>query len=155
MCLSDDLRKFWGEGPDRKVAVLGVGRSIRGDEAGGLIVADKLSKLGTGALVIRAEDRPENWTKEIVAFAPTHMLFVLATPFGGAPGEMKLVSFKEHAKTSLHESPLTTLDHYIGSQMRVDVKLLLIEPRAVVGEVTATMREAAKRVAGEIASALC
>ncbi len=118
------------------------------------MVADDLANLGTGALVIRAEDRPENWTKEIVAFAPTHMLLVLATPFGGTPGETKLVTFKEHTRTSLHESPLTTLDHYIGSIMKVDVRLLLIEPRAVMGEVTATMRGAAKRVAEEIAAAL-
>jgi len=134
--------------------VLGVGRSIRGDEAGGLIVADELAKLGTGALVIRAEDRPENWTKEVVAFAPTHVLLVLATPFGGAPGETKLVSFRGHEGGSLHESPFTTLDHYLGSLMAVDVRLLMIEPRAVVGEVTVTMRGAAKRVVGEIASAL-
>jgi hypothetical protein len=62
-------------------------------------------------LVIRAEDRPENYTEQIRHFNPTHLLYILATLSGYVPGETHLLTLEEHKTINLHESPLTTFDH--------------------------------------------
>ena len=155
MCtsLGAELRALWGSEPDRRVAVVGMGSEF-GDEAAGLMVADHLKDVGPrGALVIRAEDRPENFTEQIRRFNPTHILFVQAASFGGRPGEARLLPIDAHGE-GLHESPLTTLAHYLDTVLSAHVRLLIIEPRGKLGDPSREIVKAARRVAEEIASTL-
>lgn len=154
MSLGAELRGLWGRDPDRRVAVIGMGTEF-GDEAAGLMVADLLKEEGLqGILVIRAEDRPENFTEHIRRFNPTHILFVQAASFGGLPGETKLLSLEGHHAGSLHESPLTTLFHFLDTILSADMRLLMIEPRGRLGDMSSEVAEAVKCVAEEIAFTL-
>jgi hydrogenase maturation protease len=125
-----------------------------GDEAAGLMVADHLKNMGPKeTLVIRVEDRPENFTERIRRFKPTHILFVQAASFGGRPGEAMLLPIGAHGE-GLHESPLTTLAHYLDTMLSAHVRLLIIEPRGKLGDPSQEIVGAARRVAEEIASTL-
>ena len=154
MSLGMELRGLWGRDPDRRVAVIGMGSEF-GDEAAGLMVVDHLKEENLQeTLVIRAEDRPENFTEHIRRFNPTHILFVQAASFGGRPGETKLLSLEEHSAGSLHESPLTTLVHYLDTILSAQVRLLVMEPKGKLGDPSPEIVKAVKRVAEEIAFTL-
>jgi len=154
MSLGMELRGLWGRDRDRRVAVIGMGSEF-GDEAAGLMVADHLKGLNLqGTLVIRAEDRPENFTEHIRRFNPTHILFVQAASFGGRPGETRLLPLEKHSAGSLHESPLTTLVHYLDTILSAQVRLLVIEPKGKLGDPSPAIVKAAKQVAEEIAFTL-
>ena len=153
--LSEELRDFWGASPESRIIIVGVGRTIRGDESTGLLIAEELAKTShRNTLVIRAEDRPENYTEQIRHFNPTHILYLLATRSGGVPGETQLITLEEHSRTSLHESPLTTLDHYLSTILAVKTRLLVVEPWTEMGEPSRRLREAAKRIAAAIDKSL-
>lgn len=154
MKLMKELNALWGKDPEKRVALIGIGSDIRGDEAAGPRVIDHLQAEGLDALLIRAESRPENFTKEIRRYNPTHVVFIQAASFGGAPGEHLLTTIEGHGG-SLHESPLTTLYHFLDTVLDAEWRLLLVEPKATsVGDMTPELEEAAKRIAGEIAFTL-
>jgi hydrogenase maturation protease len=153
--LSEQLQAFWGPDGEHRVLIIGVGRRIRGDESAGLMVADELARLKPREYrVIVAEDRPENFTDEIRHYNPTHILYLLATKSGGTPGGTRLITIEEHNQMSLHESPLTTLTHYLSTLLQTKTRLLLIEPKTVMGEASRGMETAAKRISEEIAESL-
>jgi hydrogenase maturation protease len=153
--LSEELREFWGTSPESKIIIVGIGRTIRGDESTGLLIAEELAKTShRNTLVIKAEDRPENYTEQIRHFNPTHILYLLTTRSGRIPGETHLITLEEHSKTSLHESPLTTLDHYLSNILSVETRLLLIEPWTEMGEPSRLLKEAARKIAAEINKSL-
>lgn len=153
--LREELREFWGTSPESKIIIVGVGRTIRGDESTGLLIAEELAKMShRNTLVIKAEDRPENYTEQIRHFNPTHILYLLATRSGGVPGESRLITLEKHSRKSLHESPLTTLDHYLSTILSAETRLLIIEPRTEMGEPSWLLMEAAQRIAAEIGASL-
>lgn len=69
----------------RRVAVVGVGNRLRGDDAAGPRVIDLLGK-GGGWTVYDAGTVPENFLVPLVELAPDVVLFVDAFDHGGAPG---------------------------------------------------------------------
>ena len=128
---------------------------MRGDESTGLLIADELAKMNhRNTMVIRAEDRPENYTEQIRHFNPTHILFLLATRSGDVPGDTRLITLQEHSSLSLHESPLTTLVHYLSAFLQVETRLLIVEPQTEMGEPSHVMSEAARRLAADIEASL-
>jgi hydrogenase maturation protease len=153
--LKEKLHRFWLENPEPRIIVVGVGRSLRGDESTGLLIAEELAKMKPrNTLVIRAEDRPENYTEQISNYHPTHILYLLATRSGMTPGDTRLITLEKHTITSLHESPLTTLNHYLSALLNVESRLLLVEPQTEIGEPSLKLREAAMRIAVDISESL-
>jgi hydrogenase maturation protease len=153
--LRDELQQFWRRSPDPRIIIIGVGRMMRGDESTGLLIADELAKMNhRNTMVIRAEDRPENYTEQIRHFNPTHILFLLATRSGAVPGDTRLITLQEHSSLSLHESPLTTLVHYLSAFLQVETRLLIVEPQTEMGEPSHVMSEAARRLAANIEASL-
>ena len=153
MGIVSELRDFWGAS-DPRALIIGVGRRVRGDESAGLLVAEYLGGMVGNYRVVVAEDRPENYTDVIRLYNPSRILYVLAARSGGAPGETRLVQFEGHERVLLHESPLTTLSHFLSSLMLVEVCMLLIEPWTVMGEESPGMMRTAKLIAEEIATSL-
>jgi hydrogenase 3 maturation protease len=151
--LRDELKVFWGGG-DQRILIIGVGRRMRGDESAGLLVAEKLKALVGDNRVIIAEDRPENFTDLIRHCNPSRILYIFAAKSGGTPGEGRLISLEEHERVVLHESPLITLTHFLSALMDTKVRVLLIEPKTVLGEESLGMIKAVKLIAGEIAESM-
>jgi hydrogenase maturation protease len=153
--LVEELQRFWRGNTSPRIIIIGVGRSMRGDEHIGLLVADELEKMTPNkTMVIRAEDRPENYTDKIRSYNPTHIIYMLASRSGLKPGETKLITLEEHTNLSLHESPLTTLNHYLSAFLNIQTRLLLIEPRTEFGSPTSGLRKTAMKIALQIFQSL-
>ena len=131
-----------------------MGRRIRGDESAGLMIANELSKTKGNYQVLVVENRPENYTEEIRHYNPIHILYLLATRSGGSPGDTRLLTLAEHEQAGLHESLLTTLTHYLSTILQIKTRLLLIEPKTMMGETSHGMEAAAKRIAADITESL-
>ena len=86
------LRRLLSPRPDGqlpRVAVVGVGQRLRGDDGAGPAVAQRLAPLADAALlVVDAGHAPENCLGPIVRFRPDAILFVDAARGGLAPGEL-------------------------------------------------------------------
>jgi len=116
----------------RKLAIIGVGNSLKGDDFAGSLVAKRLmSRFNEAAhriLVLDAEDAPENFTEKIRAFGADTVIFIDSAVMGTPPGTVRLVRLDEteYPYFSTHNVPLRLL----GTVMR-DVEssfLIGIEP---------------------------
>jgi hydrogenase maturation protease len=151
--LSDELKSFWGE-ERHNFLIIGVGRRVRGDESGGLLVTERLREIIGGERVVVAEDRPENYTELIRQIGPSRILYVMAAKSGGSPGDTRLIRLEKHESVHLHESPLTTLNHFLSGLMGSETRLLLIEPKSLMGEESPGMVRTVRIIAEEIAESL-
>lgn len=87
----------------KKVLVLGVGNEMKGDDALGRYVIDRLktkNKLFCGEM-------PENFIGKIKEFGPDAALIVDAVDFGGRPGEIVFADIKEFEASSLSTHSLS------------------------------------------------
>ena len=70
----------------RKLAIIGVGNSLKGDDFAGSLVAKRLmSRFNEAAhriLVLDAEDAPENFTEKIRAFGADTVIFIDSAVMG-------------------------------------------------------------------------
>jgi len=96
----------------KKVAIVGVGNRLRGDDGVGSVIAEQLQSLvGEKVLIIDAETVPENYLGVLLDAKPEIVLFVDAVDFGGEVGNWTLV-------------PLSVLADKIPSTHTVSLKLL-------------------------------
>lgn len=141
-----------------RVAVVGVGNTARGDDAAGTLAArGLLAELGPSpekALVIAAEEAPENFTGAIRAFGPDLSLFVDSAAAGRAPGSVFLidpVGISDDDVTT-HRVPLSRIARYILETMNCRVLILGIEPLSL--EEGAGVSPAVGRAVREVVDAL-
>lgn len=118
----------------KRVAIVGAGHVGRGDDAAGTLVARRLLDpavpLPAKALVIAAEEAPENFTGVVRAFAPDLTVLVDAACGGRPAGSVFLIDLAEIADddVSTHRIPLARLARYLRETMDCRVLLLGIEP---------------------------
>jgi hydrogenase 3 maturation protease len=117
----------------RKLAIIGVGNPLRGDDFAGSFVAKKLASKSREAvnqpLVVDAEDAPENFTERIRAFGANVVIFIDSALMGSPPGTVKVVPLKEtrYPYFSTHNLPLKLLN--ITMNHPEDSYLIGIEPK--------------------------
>ena len=80
--------------PGQKIAVLGIGSTLRSDDAAGMYFIELLGNLvkKENVLLIAGSTAPENFTGVIKNFAPDTLFIVDAAYIGLLPGEAKVVS---------------------------------------------------------------
>lgn len=116
------------------VAIVGVGNALRGDDAVGPIVIERLGEVA-GARLFDAGPAPENFLDPITELAPDRILFVDACDFRAAPGEFRVFGMPEIERlsaglVSTHTLPLTmTAQLFAAGGARVS--LLGIQPRSL------------------------
>jgi len=139
-----------------RVAVLGIGNELAGDDAAGIAVARAL--IGrTQALVIDAGPAPENQTGPLRRFAPDLVLLVDAAQMGAPPGSVRWLDWREieGLSASTHTLPLNLLAGYLVAEIGCDVAVIGLQPagnetdtplsteaRGAVEEVVRGLREA-------------
>jgi len=158
MSLREELEDFLGNG-DRRVAVMGIGSPIRGDDAVGLLVVEELQRFGLrNILLVSAETVPESFTGKIRDFEPTHVLMIDAAHFGGDPGNTRMISKAAigGSTISTHSIPLSVLINFIENTTRSRVALLGVQPKEMElgSEVTPDVREASRKIASLICDLL-
>jgi hydrogenase 3 maturation protease len=108
MCMDREILESLARWRDSAVVILGVGNVLKGDDAAGPLVCERLSGR-LSATVIDAGPAPENYVRPILRKEPDALLIVDAVDFGGPPGQIRLFepeqirkfAFSTHA-LSLH-----------------------------------------------------
>ncbi|MCS7180956.1 MAG: hydrogenase maturation protease, partial [bacterium] len=75
-----------------KIVILGIGNRLKGDDAVGSIIAEKLRKKikNKNILVIDAESKPENYIGVIKKFSPSLILIIDTMDIGSFPGDFRI-----------------------------------------------------------------
>ncbi|WP_048149843.1 hydrogenase 3 maturation endopeptidase HyCI [Palaeococcus ferrophilus] len=146
MELSDFLRNA------TRVVVCGIGNDIRGDDAVGVIMAERLreSLNNPKVVVLNCGEMPESYAGKIVRENPSHVLFVDAVHFGGRPGEVVLADPEGTLgeAMSTHGMPLRLLARYIRENTSAKLLLLGVQPAhtAMFAEMSPEVRDATEKL---------
>jgi hydrogenase 3 maturation protease len=114
---------------DKKVLILGIGNRMRGDDAVGSILAERLAKK-LDIPIIDASDVPENYLGPIEASGADLVLVLDAADLGASPGDLSLIEMSQLKEVgiSTHTANLALLFKVIPQSHRPDAVLVAIQP---------------------------
>ena len=121
----------------KKIAVLGVGSLLRGDDCAGVVTA-KLLKKNRGKISTRrkmkvfiGETAPENLTGAIRRFGPDHIIMIDAAQLAKPAGTVKLIDVKKATgfSFSTHHLPLKVLGDYLVKDLGCEITVIGVQPR--------------------------
>lgn len=120
------------DGSDR-VAVLGIGSALRGDDAVGLALVRRLDSDRDRLTVVEGGVAPENHTGVIRAFDPDWVVLVDAVDFGADSGEGTWVDPDELGGESFssHKSTPAMLRTFLEREMDAEVALFAVQPATI------------------------
>jgi len=135
-----------------KLAILGIGNPLRGDDALGVEVLNRLKgKVPENIKLFECEMAPENFLGETELFKPTHVLMIDAAQLEAEPGSARILSTEEMAGTavSTHALPLSILAEILRQDLNAKVALLAVQPeRNELGEgLSPRLQKAAEQIA--------
>lgn len=119
-----------------RIAILGIGSELRGDDAAGMLVAEAVSGLagaqpsGARIKVFFGSSSPENITGEIKRFNPTHLLIIDSADMGEKPGAISLIAEDKigPGSASTHRMSLKILIEYLRACLNCRVYVVGIQP---------------------------
>jgi hydrogenase 3 maturation protease len=116
-----------------RVAVVGIGHELRGDDAAGVAIVRALETAARNdecLLVIDAGPAPENQIGPLLRFEPDVILFVDAAQMGEASGTVRWVSWHETdgLGASTHTLSPQVLARFLVHELGCEVLLLGIQP---------------------------
>ncbi len=119
--------------PKSNVVMAGLGSEFYGDDAIGIIIAEKLAKVANGRInVIICGDSPDRLMGIINQQQPDELVFIDAMEFGGLPGEIVFLNSEDFAsrfpQISTHKISLSLIARMIESNGKTRVWLLGIQP---------------------------
>jgi hydrogenase 3 maturation protease len=120
------------ENPDFRIAVLGVGNELNGDDGVGLAAARALKKYiseDDRVLVLVTGPAPENFTSLVSRFYPDWVLVVDAARLEVAPGGIAWIELEEvrEAGATTHGLPLSMLGRYLVAETGCRFSILGIQ----------------------------
>jgi hydrogenase 3 maturation protease len=147
-----------GEPP--RVAIVGIGNALRGDDAAGMLVARELLHRECAAdashlIVIQAGHAPENVTGELRKFSPNLIILIDAAEMRAVPGTICWVPIQsiEGMSASTHSLPLSMLARYLTLELNCVVTLIGIQPKS--NEVSEIISAEVSRAINEIVDEIC
>ncbi len=116
-----------------RLAIVGVGSELRGDDAAGVMAARGLQTALAGrkdVLVLEAGLAPENCTGVLRRFAPELVLLVDAAQMHAEPGVIHVLTTEQIGglSASTHTLPLSMLAFYLNAELGSPVYLLGVQP---------------------------
>lgn len=115
-----------------KVCLLGIGHTLRGDDAAGVILARQLKRRLQGAKVkiIEAGAAPENCCGPVLEWQPDLILIVDAAAMDAVPGDVRWLEWPEvlAGGGATHRFSLSLLAGYLAAEAQCPVSLLGIQP---------------------------
>lgn len=141
-----------------RVAILGIGNELNGDDAAGVRVVRELAArlpATPGVLLIDGGTAPENYTGPLRRFRPDLVLEVDAAEQGEAPGTTTWVDWREAdgLSASTHTLPPSVLAQYLVSELGCQVALLGIQPASL--ELGQPLSPDVERAVRQLADRLC
>jgi hydrogenase 3 maturation protease len=118
-----------------KLAILGVGSSLKGDDAAGSEIAGRFineysEECSQRLRVYSCSTAPENYTGAIKEFRPDHVMIIDAANASQEPGSVFLIDPEKISEVSFstHTLPLKFLIDYIKSETGCNVTVIGIQP---------------------------
>jgi hydrogenase 3 maturation protease len=115
-----------------KIVFIGLGNTLRGDDAAGLILLKKIEQLSAfkNSHFISAGANPENYLQKILEINAEVVIFLDTAQMGLAPGTIAFVDSKSLAKNnfSTHTYSIAMVEEYLTMQQNLDFIYLGIEP---------------------------
>ncbi len=122
--LLESLARWHGS----KAVILGIGNTLKGDDAAGPLVCERLAGK-VSAKVIDAGSTPENYIRPILETTPDVLLMVDAVDLGGEPGQIHVCAPEQLHRFALstHALSLHLLIDMIRRERELDVYLIGIQ----------------------------
>ncbi len=144
-----------------RVAVMGIGHELCGDDAVGMRIACRLRPLFSGnpeVLVLEAGPAPENFTGVLRHFSPDLVLLLDSALMDEAPGAIHWLNWKntEGMSASTHTLPLHILASYLIADLNCSMGLIGIQPEQTFADapLTPPVQAAAESVVRGLAACL-
>lgn len=144
-----------------RLALVGIGHELCGDDAVGMRIAGMLRPLLAGderSLVIEAGPAPENFTSVLRRFQPDLVVLLDSALMGEEPGTVRWLNWKdaEGVSASTHTLPLPILASFLISELGCTIDLIGIEPEQTFADAPLTPRvqAAAENVAAALVNCL-
>ncbi|MBX3083273.1 MAG: hydrogenase 3 maturation endopeptidase HyCI [Anaerolineae bacterium] len=141
-----------------KVAVIGIGHPLCGDDAVGVVVARVLRPLAQGQaslLIIDAGAAPENCTGTLRRFQPDLILMIDAAQMALPCGAIRWLDWHEitGVSASTHALPLSMFASYIIAELGCEIAMLGVQPdsTSLCPTLSPAIKQAACRLTGELA----
>jgi hydrogenase 3 maturation protease len=121
----DDCRAFLSG----RVALVGVGNRLRGDDAFGPLVIDRVQDT-VPADCFDCASTPENWLSKIEAAAPDTILALDIADFGGEPGELRLLRPDQLGRpgASTHGLSHRVWMELLSQRANAPIQMLAVQP---------------------------
>ncbi len=161
----NSLRARLAKHPRPKVAILGIGNELRGDDAAGVIVARELNNARNGlpnpsgahkTLIIEAGAAPEAFTGQLRRFDPDLVIMIDAAQLNEPPGTIRVIEWQDTIglSASTHSLPLNVIAQYLISELRCEVIIIGLQSEANAFDtpLSPSMRRAVDDVIGELRS---
>ena len=120
-----------------KIAFIGIGSELRGDDAAGVVIINRLAEMAKNAdcprfLFINGGSAPENVLGEIRMFQPEIIVFIDAAILGEAPGTIHIIDTRLEKISGVsfctHSLPLSIVANYIQQTVPCEIFIIGIEP---------------------------
>lgn len=118
-----------------RLAVVGIGNELRGDDAAGIAVIRKLNQERTVAkqesvFLVEGGNAPENHTGPLRRFSPHLVLLIDMAQMNQEPGKVCWLPWQETSglSASSHTMPPYVLARFLTTDMHCDVALIGIQP---------------------------
>jgi hydrogenase 3 maturation protease len=148
----------------QRIAILGVGSELRGDDVAGLLAARQIEKntkgksLTSQLQVLIGETAPENLTGEIKKFEPTHLIIIDAAQLNKERGHIEVMDHETigGATFCTHSLPLNVIITYLLESFKFQVIIIGIQPGTLTvnAQPTKEVVAAAKNLAETITTLL-
>ncbi len=149
----------------RRIAVLGIGSELRGDDAAGILVVKRIEKY-RGRFGLQKRIRgfyggtaPENITGQIKKFKPTHLIIVDSADTAGKAGKISLIEPEQEAGISFstHRLPVKILIKYLLTFFDCKIIFIGIKPKAIdfCCSVSQEVEKSAEYLADAIQESFC
>lgn len=155
--------KKWTRDAER-IALLGVGSELRGDDIAGLLVVNHFSEFSRkkkGLIRSKAfigDTAPENLTGEIKRFKPTHLIIVDSADMGKKAGTVRSIDPNKAGGLSFctHKLPVKILTDYIAESTGCKIMIIGIQPKRVefCGVPSKEIQKSAKTLADTIVQSI-
>ena len=138
-----------------RVAVVGIGHELRGDDAAGLEVARQLQPFAhSNLLIIEAGHAPENHTGLLRRFTPDLIVLVDTAQLNEAPGTIRWLPWQETSglSASTHTMPPYMLARFLTAELNCEIALIGIQPNHTF--LRSSLSPAVAEAAGHIAQTM-
>lgn len=137
-----------------KVAIVGLGYEMRGDNAAGVVIAHALQPLAEqcqNVVVIAAGTAPDHHTRLLRHAAPGLIVLVEAVEFNKPPGTVKWIPWDATANLMTATDTLTLFNRLVN-QLHCEIALIGIQPAetAVGAALSPEVRQAIDQVIKEL-----